>query len=247
MDEDCDGSSTNGLVFADFALDADNDNFYVTSSVVSACSAPSTLHRLVSVMVAAGGGSGDCDDSRASVHPFAAEQCDDLDNDCDVLTAVDAGCDDDNDGYCDFSLVTTTASTCASGGGDCDDTDASRNPGASEVCDGVDQDCDGSADDGLVFADFALDADNDNFYVTSSVVSACSAPSTLHRLVSVMVAAGGGADDCDDSRASVHPLATEQCDDLDNDCDVLTAVDAGCDDDNDGYCCLLYTSPSPRD
>lgn len=45
------------------------------------------------------------------------------------------GCtDNDNDGFCS--------------GDDCDDNDAGVNPGAAEVCDGVDNDCDGSVDEG---------------------------------------------------------------------------------------------------
>ena len=43
--------------------------------------------------------------------------------------------------------------------GDCDDADASRNPGAAEVLDGVDQDCDGEPDDGLRVAETYLRAE----------------------------------------------------------------------------------------
>ncbi|MFN9905680.1 MAG: putative metal-binding motif-containing protein, partial [bacterium] len=42
---------------------------------------------------------------------------------------------------CGFALV----------GGDCDDANANRNPGLTEVCNGVDDDCVGGVDNGLVF------------------------------------------------------------------------------------------------
>src|SRR5205814_2294545 len=49
--------------------------------------------------------------------------------------------------------------------------------------------------------------------------------------------AGGAGDDCDDTRANVHPGLTETCDNLDNDCTgPLDAVELDCDDDNDGFC-----------
>ncbi len=75
----------------------------------------------------------DCDDASASTYPGAPRQCDWLDHDCDTI----ADNDSDEDGYASESC----------GGADCDDGDPIAFPGAGEVClDGVDQDCDGSAD-----------------------------------------------------------------------------------------------------
>jgi len=85
---------------------------------------------------------GDCDDSKAAVHPLATEVCGDgLDNDCDgVVDNVDA----DDDGV--------IAAEC--GGGDCDDADPLVGPGMVEVCfNEVDEDCSGQLDD--------LDLDHD--------------------------------------------------------------------------------------
>lgn len=85
----------------------------------------------------------DCDDSNDAINPGVIEVCDGVDNNCDGTT--DEGCpvcvDDDNDGYDDVNSCST--------GQDCDDADASTNPGADEVCDdGVDNNCDGNVDEG---------------------------------------------------------------------------------------------------
>ncbi len=102
--------------------------------------------------------------------------------------------------------------------GDCDDGDPGVNPDADEVCDGVDNDCDGYADLGAVDGDSGrLDVDGDGDGCETCVASACEQP------------AGRVADntDCDDDDAAVNPGEEELCDGIDNDCDGV--VDGGCD------------------
>ena len=83
-------------------------------------------------------GGDDCDDEAATVAPGVAETCDGADQDCDGL--VDEDFDADADGWLD-------ADACSGGGDcDCDDADPAVNPTATEVCDGVDDDCDGYTD-----------------------------------------------------------------------------------------------------
>jgi len=100
---------------------------------------------------------------------------------------------------------------------DCDDSNAAINHSATEVCDGVDNNCNGSIDE--VGTLKYVDADGDGFGLTTSSVVTCS---------SVGYASVGG--DCDDTNSTVNPTASELDDLLDNDCDGLvdeTFVAAG--------------------
>jgi hypothetical protein len=122
---------------------------------------------------------GDCDDGDGLVGPLASESCDGVDGDCDSIVPA-AESDLDLDG----------ARPCS---GDCDDGDASRSPSLPEVCDGgVDEDCDGLADDE---DPETPDADGDG-------TRQCG--------------------DCDDGDPARAPSAAESCgDDVDEDCDGL--------------------------
>ncbi|HMW60251.1 MAG TPA: MopE-related protein, partial [Leptospiraceae bacterium] len=113
---------------------------------------------------------------------------------------------------------------------DCEDQQASIHPGAAELCDGLDQDCDGAADDGLSFVNWYTDSDGDGYGDPASAQSACTQPaSTL-----------ADGSDCDDADATAHPSAPEVCDGNDQDCDGI--ADNGLpifvvytDSDGDGY------------
>ncbi len=157
---------------------------------------------------------GDCDDADANIHPDADERCNDIDDDCDGDTdevAVDATRwydDDDGDGY---GVETITACDQPAGSatqpGDCNDGDATSFPGAEEICDGADNDCDGVADEELE-AHYWLDADGDSY--GDAAFPSCQPGSGYT----------SDAGDCDDANAAVNPGAAEVCGNgIDDDCD----------------------------
>jgi hypothetical protein len=163
----------------------------------------------------------DCDDAHASVNPDAVERCDGLDNDCDTLTDEDATdattwyADVDGDGHGDADAATVACDAPADAvaeAGDCDDADATAFPGAAELCDGVDDDCDGAVDeDADDVRTFYGDDDGDGYGDAAAGVTACAA------------GPGEVADgtDCDDTDAAIHPDAAEAdcADPVDYNCD----------------------------
>lgn len=163
----------------------------------------------------------DCDDNDPAVYPGAEEICDGKDNDCDGSideNAADAQlfyADNDGDGYGDDNggiYSCSPISGYADNGGDCDDSNQAVNPEAQEICDGIDNDCDGDIDEEPLDGNYYfLDSDRDGYGSDASSVLSCSNPDP-----SQYVSQGG---DCDDADADVYPGNTEICDGKDNDCD----------------------------
>ncbi len=92
-------------------------------------------------------GGEDCDDSDPDTHPGAPEVCDDADHDEDCDPTTYGTRDLDGDGFDDAQCCNVAADGARLCGPDCDDGDATRYPGAGELCDGIDQDCDGAVDE----------------------------------------------------------------------------------------------------
>jgi hypothetical protein len=149
IDNDCDGATDDPSAAdaQDWYPDADGDGFGLDVFHVRACEDPGFFADAVPL-------GGDCDDLRPEVSPAAVERCDLADNDCDGVTdegdALDAvvfHADLDGDGFGDPGQQTRA---CAQPAGwlvdasDCDDGDPAVRPGAVEVCNHLDDDCDGS-------------------------------------------------------------------------------------------------------
>lgn len=147
----------------------------------------------------------DCDDELSGVNPGTPESCNGGDEDCDgnidedvsTLCAADA----DNDGFAPMGAMEMAfCESCTELDNwasvprfpteiDCNDDDPDINPGAAELCDGVDSDC----SDGGVTPAPDEDADEDGF---ASVTSTCSG--------------GLPKQDCNDRDARVRPTQTSR-------------------------------------
>jgi uncharacterized protein YkwD len=163
----------------------------------------------------------DCNDSKRKVHPFAKEQDDGLDNNCNGK--IDEGfvdirfyADRDGDGFGDPAisiLERDKPQGYVRNKLDCNDLSAEDNPEAEETIDSRDNDCDGSVDEGT--DRYYRDVDGDGF---GRLTGAMDSLGPVDGYVQ-------NADDCDDDNGGIFPGAREEFDSVDNDCD--GSVDEG--------------------
>ena len=196
VDNDCDTRVDEMTVSVPWYADADGDGFGDPSDELLSCT-PIAGRSLLGT---------DCDDGASGRNPGVAELCNGLDDDCSGLADAPAGDgleDDDLDGVADL--------LCGGALGlDCDDLSAAVGAGSSEICDGRDNDCDASFDEGVDMAVFYADRDGDGFgSIGSGAFVGCGAPSGF-------VAMAG---DCADGDGERFPGSVEACNGRDDDCD----------------------------
>ncbi len=180
LDNDCNGSPDNGLL-----IDADGDG----SRACLTCAAPASP-------------ACDCNDGNNMVRPTASETCDAIDNNCNGQVDEGSGPGGKLTANC-YSGPTGTqgVGACVAGVRVCNATVPGMSSFAAcmneivptaEVCNGRDDDCNGTVDDGF-------DQDGDGFLSCAACNNAMNC-------------------DCNDTDATIKPGAVELCDTIDQNC-----------------------------
>jgi len=190
IDNNCNGSTDEG-VLTTYYQDFDGDTFGNPAVTQQACSQP----------VGYVANNLDCNDNSALEKPGQVWYK-----------------DTDNDGYAQTGAATITqclrpvgyklAGELTSTTGDCNDNNANVNPAATEVCNGIDDDCDTQIDETGQAATFYADADGDGFGNPAVSQQACTAP----------MGYVANNTDCNDNNPNINPAAPEICDGIDNNC-----------------------------
>ena len=178
-DDGCSGSLS-------YWQDADGDGYGSPATHASGCEMPPGAVQ----------NGDDCDDTSDKVHPGVEDECNGIDDDCNGDVDSEAPVwypDADGDSFGSAGGAVTECERpdgYTSNADDCDDHDAEVHPGATEVCNNVDDNCVDGIDE-----DADADADGHDSEVC-------------------------GGDDCDDANADVYPGAHDTCaDGVDNDCE----------------------------
>jgi len=211
IDEDCNGAEI-------CYLDADDDGSRPSSNATYGSSDVTCVGQFEAKAT----DTIDCNDANAAVRPGATELVGDLlDSNCDGFEQCYV--DGDDDGYrvigTQLPAVLSTDITCtaqaylasaAMPATDCNDALRLVNPGALDTCNGIDDNCDGTVDNGATGLNtYYRDADLDMYGTTLTTTTGCVTPAGY-------VTQSG---DCNDAVAAVHPTVSETCDQIDNNCD----------------------------
>ncbi len=209
----CDGqlNDCSGTLSADES-DGDGDLYVVCSSWVGAST---------TIL-----GGDDCDDT--DINEFPGQQW---------------YLDGDRDGYGTNATVITQCEDPSTGAityvlndDDCNDSEAAAYDGATELCDGIDNDCLNGIDDNVVYSNYYADLDGDGQgdINDASPTNDCVPP----------VDTAANNTDCDDTDDTVYDGATELCDGQLNDCSGTLSADET-DPDSDLYvACSSWVGPT---
>jgi len=217
IDNDCNGLTDDNITVYSYFPDTDGDGFGDLTGQLDTCLAEVPFGYVMNGL--------DCNDTNVSMYPGAEEQCDGIDNDCnglvdDAITLYTYFPDADGDFFGDFfsTPLDTCLNTAPAGyvinNMDCDDNNAASNPEALEICDGIDNNCNGLADDGIDQFTYFVDADGDGFGdPMAAPLDTCLTTAPEGFVVNNL--------DCNDNEALANPDATEVIDGIDNDCNGL--------------------------
>ena len=221
IDDNCNGQIDEGLLFVNYYIDTDLDGFGAGTATNSCV--PLSGNFVTNNL--------DCDNNNANISPNAIEVCNSIDDNCnnlidDGLIFINYYTDGDGDG---FGAGMPTNSCVVLGSGfvsnnlDCNDSNIAIRPTASEICNGIDDNCNAQIDEGLPFTFYYLDIDQDGYYTSS--IFACASPGSNYYLN------GTALGDCNDNNSSINPAAIEICgNNIDENCDGadLTCIVLGC-------------------
>jgi hypothetical protein len=200
-----------------FYQDNDKDG-YGSTVTTTGCTAPAGY-------VAQGG---DCNDNNVNVNPGKAEVCGNgIDDNCNG--SIDEGCpagttyyrDADGDTYGNPANTTTSTTQPAgyvTNNTDCNDANSAVHPGATEVCNGIDDNCDGRIDEGCVT--YYQDLDGDTYGNAAITQTATTQPAGY------VTRAG----DCSDNNANINPGRAEVCG---------NGIDENCNGNADDACTVV--------
>lgn len=213
---DCNDLDEHEFPGQEWVIDGDGDG-YGDGTTMESCLRP--VNGFLSEELTAV--TGDCDDENTDISPDGIEICDGIDNNCDgqideELTLFTYYLDADGDSFGDPAVSVDTCRMTPPTGYvvndlDCDDLMLAINPDAEEVCDGIDNNCDGQIDEDLTLFTYYLDADGDGFGDPAFSLDTCQMTPPTNYVINDL--------DCDDLAIAVNPDAIEICDDIDNNCD----------------------------
>lgn len=190
---DCNDNNALANVVTTWYADTDGDGYGNAASPFQNCGQPAGY-------VA---NSTDCNDASAAVNPGAVEIFNGIDDNCnntvdEGFTPINYYLDNDGDGVGGNTFVvgiTSPGPNYVLTTGDCNDNSAVMYPGNTETCDNLDNDCDASIDEGLIYVTYYQDTDGDNYGNVSVTLSSCSVPQGY-----VL-----DSTDCNDQNSAIHP------------------------------------------